>query len=404
MFGFEDVASTITSSPSAQAIHSGQSASALAQASASSAAMAVRATEARGPSVVHQASAVSRPSGAAGVARSPNASAAHWINEIEEALRAEGSGGNREALLRTWRERFVEEIKYATSDEVSLADIAWGLAQPAPAGPPPAREAVVADLDHALLSRRWPVGLLEAVAHHVACPAVLSRASRLAWFLDNEARLTAVTGPAPYPPRDMSALWARLRRTPIDGTTAYAGNQICLREIAPVGLGLWHPRLSLTDALARVMPAADVAALEALVGEDTEKILSTPTHPCHDIWQVLLFTRFVRQMKGVEFATRFVLWSHQLHAPTALHATKGRANRPRRPLLVRTAAGWRVHHIALVHAHGVWRADPDRPPQIWAAESAEHALLLWILTLRDSFAWQLEEGEHLEQVLTQFLA
>jgi hypothetical protein len=197
---------------------------------------------------------VSRPSGAAGVARSPNASAAHWINEIEEALRAEGSGGNREALLRTWRERFVEEIKYATSDEVSLADIAWGLAQPAPAGPPPAREAVVADLDHALLSRRWPVGLLEAVAHHVACPAVLSRASRLAWFLDNEARLTAVTGPAPYPPRDMSALWARLRRTPIDGTTAYAGNQICLREIAPVGLGLWHPRLSLTDALARVMP------------------------------------------------------------------------------------------------------------------------------------------------------
>lgn len=402
MLGFEDVASTITSSPSAQAIHSGQSASALAQARASSEAMAARASEPSGPSAVHQASAVSNPSGAAGVARSANASATHWIIEIEEALR--DGGGDREALLRTWRERFVEEIKYATSDEVSLADIAWALAQPAPSGQPPPRELVVADLKRALLSRQWPVGLIGAVAHHVTHADVLSRASRLAWFLDNEARLTAPTGPAPHPPRDMSAMWARLRRTPIDGSTAYAGNQICLRELAPVGMELWHPRLSLADALAHVLPPAEAEALETLVGEDTEKILSTPNHPCHDIWQVLLFSRFLRQMKGVEFATRFVLWSHQLHTPTALHSVKGRANRPRRPLMVRTAAGWRVHQIALVHQHGVWRADPARPPQIWVAESAEHALLLWILTLRDRFAWQLEEGEHLEQVLMPLLA
>lgn len=396
--GWADVASMIASALTATASQTNHQAESRSHNAATSAEASARAGESTAPMPSHQVSAANSHRGAPDITIS-NAPAANWVTELEQNLRGP-CDANR--LITIWRENFLPEIKFA-KDGVSLADIAWARAQQVENPAHSDRARVLERLNAALRSRVLDDALRRDWVLWLTDPAILSKASQLAWFVALEEHVTHGAIPSPYPPHGLDALWAKLKLSPIDGSAQFDATQLAYREFSPVGTPWRYAHLPIADALPFVFGTTDLLAFESRVAAGSDAIVADRAHMCHELWHVLLFHRYVRQLSGVSFTDRYLVLSHQLPENKRLSMRRCEGGRPRRPVLVRACGKWFVHHIALVQRQGVWIADPERPPVLWTTSDVHHAIVTWMCAMRDYFQWQLETGEVVEEFLASFV-
>lgn len=338
--GWADVASLIASTLAATQAQRNHHSGARSHAAASAAESSARAGLSAVPMPSHQAPASSSQRGGA-AAESSSAPIANWVDEVGAAL---DGPFHRDRLLRIWRENFLDELPLA-KDGVSVADIAWARAHEADTPRASVRDDVVARLNAALRARRMEDGLVEDCLRWLHDAAVLSRVSQLAWFVGLEEDTARAAVPSPYPARDLGVMWAKLTLSPLEGPAHFDATQLAYREFTPLGTPWRYGHLSIADALPQVFGTTELLAFEATVATDCDAVVADPSHLCHELWHVLLFAQYVRQLTGVPFADEYVVLAHQLPRNARLRALRGVGGRPRRPLLVHARDRWFVHQV-----------------------------------------------------------
>jgi len=394
---WSDVASMIASTLTATQSQMNHQAGSNSQSAATTAATNARAGSS-GPMPPHQAAAANSQRGAPAVVSS--AAPASWISEVRASIMGPA---DRTRLLTIWRENFLAELKCA-KEGVSLADIAWARAHQSDVPRASDYTKVLKRLDAGLRSRTFDDELLSDCVMYLNKAPVLSRASQLAWFLGLESEVVRPAVPSPYPVCSMESMWARLRLSPIDGSSQHTVTQVAYREFTPIGTPFRYYDIPISDALPMVFSStSELLAFEAKVATDSDKILADRSHMCHELWHIWLFHSFMHQLTGVDWASNYLVLSHQLPDSVRLHARRCVGGRPRRPVVVRARGRWFVHHIALTNRDGVWIADMERPGTLWSTQDVSHAISTWIRALRDYFVWSLETGVLTEEFLSPFV-
>lgn len=344
-----------------------------------------------------------------------------WVESVQKAVRREEKVAS-DTLCALWREHFRAELSLSLDNALSLADLAWAASLPQDTDAPPQPLPVDASADTEALLLRLRRALrfdghsdphelqaLQTLCRGTADPRVIATGSQLFFCLSLEREVARDAVPSPVLVRDLSAFWKHMRRTPIDATTAYETSQLCFHELAPLGLELVTARsvarqgLPLQDLLFEELGGVETLELEKLVMMDTDHILNTPTHPCHSLWQIALFHRYLRQMTGVAFLSRYVVLSHQIHNGTELLALRRHADgRPRRPLVVHAEHAWFVQLVPLVPRGAVHVADLTAPFVTYRTHDLGHALQVWMHTVRTQFDGTLEDGLSLADALKAY--